>query len=224
MTDSIDAVTPAPGQLCGLNILVPSTWYEFDIHPAKVDGSIREVVDARSQERPELSEHKASLVKTLRKVAREAWSSGVVYFGAMAEIVEDEPMMASVMITVTDTRDDLTGEFAPNEPDAIMTALKPIPKGRRPTDPWREVRVVDLPEVGVAARSEGIEDIEAPNDARILRMVMMQTYVPFPSGDPRIAVISASTPQLALVEPMLELFDGISSTFRFVYAEPEKAN
>ena len=52
----------------------------------------------------------------------------------------------------------------------------------------------------------------------------MQTFVPFPGGDPRVAIISASTPQLALAEPMFQLFDGITDTFRFLSAESEKAN
>jgi hypothetical protein len=212
------------GPVYGVNLLVPSTWYEFDIHPATRDDTIRDLVQARIKERPELAEHKSSLAKALRKSAREAWSSGVIYFGAMAEIVEDEAMTACIAITVTDARDETSGEVAPNDVAAIMTALKPIPHGRRPTDPWREVQVVELPDAGVAARTAGIEDIEMPNDQRIVRMAMMQTFVPFPLGDPRVAIISASSPQLALTEPMLALFDGISSTFCFVYAEPEKTN
>ena len=214
----------AGGQVRGVNILVPSSWYEFDIHPAVLDESVRAVVDARIAERPELAEHRSSLARTLRKVAREAWTSGVVYFGAMVEVVDEEPMMASLMITVTEARDEATGQIAPNRLDGITAALREIPRGRRPTDPWREVSVVELPEVGHAARTRGIEDIEVPNDARVLRMALMQTFVPFPGGDPRVAIISASTPQLALAEPMFQLFDGITDTFRFLSAESEKAN
>lgn len=211
----------ARGPVSGVNILVPGSWYEFDIHPASRDESIDAVVKARVAERPELAEARSGLVKTLRRIARDAWSNGVLYCGAMAEVLEDEAMTANVTIAVTDARNETTGEYAPNSPDAILAGLTEVPEGRRPTDPWRRVRIVNPPEVGrPSVRTEGIEDIEVPNDARMLRMVMMQTFVPFPDGDPRVAVISAGSPQLALTEPMLALFDQISDTFRFVHDEP----
>ncbi|HEY5835468.1 hypothetical protein [Streptomyces sp.] len=198
----------------GVNILVPSSWYEFDIHPATRDQAIRDVVRARVQERPELAESRAELVRTLRRVADEAWNSGVLYFGAMAEVDDEAPLTASLTVSVVGAHEEDSegrGGLGP-----IMAALKQLPPGRRPTDPWRRVRLVDLPDAGTAARSEGIEDVVLPDDTRTVRMAMAQTFVPFPDGDPRVAVISAATPQLALAEPMLELFDGICATFRFV--------
>ncbi|MGW5654063.1 hypothetical protein [Streptomyces humi] len=207
----------APGDVIGINVQVPSTWYEFDVHPATVNRSIREVVAARVKQRPELAPHRADLVRTLKKVAREARKGNVVYSGSMCEIVDDEPMVASLAVSVSAAVNETTGETAATGLDTLMGVLKPIAPGRRPTDPWRRVRLVDLPDAGRAARTEGIEDIEIPDDNRSYRAVMMQTLVPFPGGSPRVAVISASTPQLALAEPMLELFDAITGTFRFVY-------
>lgn len=206
----------APGDVIGINIQVPSTWYEFDVHPATVNRSIREVVAKRVKERPELAEYQAELIRTLKKVAREARRNRVVYSGSMCEIVDGEPMVASLMVSVPEVVNETTGESAVTSLDALMSILTPMDPGRRPTDPWRRVGLVDLPEAGRAARTEGIEDIEIPDDNRSYRAVMMQTFVPFPGSDPKVAVISASTPQLALVEPMLQLFDLITSTFRFV--------
>lgn len=209
----------------GVNILVPSFWYEFDIHPATRDDSIRDVVRGRVRERPELAEYRGELTKTLRKLAREAWANGVVYMGAMAEIHDkDVPLLANITIMLTDARDDESGQLLPNDPGSIMSALSPIPKGRRPTDPWRRVYIADLPNVGPAARGEGVEDVELPEDQRIARMVLMQTFVPFPDGQPKVAVISAASPQLELADSMLDLFDGITSTFSFVRAEPQEAS
>ncbi|WP_405870274.1 hypothetical protein [Streptomyces sp. NBC_00005] len=207
----------APGDVIGINIQVPSTWYEFDVHPATVNRSIREAVAERIKERPELAEYQADLVRTLKKVAREARNNKVVYSGSMCEIVDDEPMVASLTVSVTAAVNETTGETASTGLDTLLGVMTPIAGGRRPTDPWRRVRLLDLPEAGQAVRAEGIEDIEIPDDNRSYRAVMMQTFVPFPGSDPKVAVISASTPQLALVEPMLQLFDLITSTFRFVY-------
>ncbi|MFB7493945.1 hypothetical protein ACFC09_04430 [Streptomyces sp. NPDC056161] len=207
----------AAGDVIGVNIQVPSTWYEFDVHPATVNRSIREAVAERVKQRPELAEHQAELVGTLKRAAREARRGNVVYSGSMCEIVDGEPMVASVTVSVTTAVHETTGVTVPTGLDTLMGVLTPIAPGRRPTDPWRRVRVVALPEAGDAARTEGIEDIDIPDDNRSYRVVMMQTLVPFPGADPKVAVISASTPQLSLLQPMLELFDLITSTFRFVY-------
>ncbi|MEU6853725.1 hypothetical protein ABZ901_27835 [Actinacidiphila alni] len=206
----------APSPVRGVHILVPGAWYEFDIHPATRDAAIRDVVRARVQDRPELAEARTSLVRILGRVAEQAWQAGVVYFGAMAEVDEDSPLTASLTIMVVEPDEDDQSRTGGGRPASLMAALKPVARGSRPTDPWRRVRLVELPQAGGAARSEGIDDIELPDDDRTARMVLMQTFVPFPDGDPRVAVISATTSQLALAEPMLELFDGITETFRFV--------
>ncbi len=207
----------APGDVIGINIQVPSAWYEFDVHPATVNRSIRDAVAARVKQRPELAACQADLVRTLKKVAREARRDHVVYSGSMCEIVDGEPMVASLTVSVNQAVNEATGETAPTGLDTLLGVLTPIESGRRPTDPWRRVHLVDLPDAGRAVRAEGIEDIEIPDDNRSYRAVMMQTFVPFPGDDPKVAVISASTPQLALVEPMLELFDLVTGTFRFVH-------
>ncbi|MFF7156786.1 hypothetical protein [Streptomyces sp. NPDC008139] len=213
----------------GVNILVPSSWYEFDIHPATRDASIREVVRERVQERPELADSRTALIRTLTRTADEAWQTGVLYFGALADLSDEAPLTASVTIAVLEADDraddtadgEQAGGRAGGNLAALVAALKPVPAGRRPTDPWRRIKLVELPDAGSAARSEGIDDIELPDDDRTVRMVLMQTFVPFPGGDPRVAVISGATSQLALAEPMLELFDGITETFRFVYADDD---
>jgi hypothetical protein len=209
--------TDAPPAL-SVNILVPQAWYEFDIHPATRDEAIREAVRARVQQRPELAASRTELVRSLRRIADEAWNNGVLYFGALADVDGEAPLTASLTIAVLEAEAEQDGAGgAPQGNLAALTAtLKEIPQGRRPTDPWRRVRPVQLPGAGPGVRTEGIEDVELPADHRFARMAMMQTYLPFPGGDPRVAVISAATAQLALAEPMLELFAGITETFRFV--------
>ena len=85
----------APGDVIGINIQVPSTWYEFDVHPATVNRSIREVVAER------------------------------------------------------------------------VSVLTPIGPGRRPTDPWRRVRLVELPDAGPSMRLRTVLMLlpqESPSD------------------------------------------------------------
>ncbi|MGW0731580.1 hypothetical protein [Streptomyces sp. NPDC002851] len=215
---------PSTSEPLGVHILVPSTWREFDVHPATVNESIREMVAEKIKERPELAEHKAALRRLLKNSAGLARENNVVYSSAMAEIIDGETMTASLMISIAKAENDRTGEVAKTGLDTLLSTLKPIAPGRRPTDPWRRVSVVELQDATRAVRSEGIEDIELPDGKGSYRAVMMQTFVPYPGDDPKVAVITASTPQLALAEPMLELFEAISATFRFVYAVAEGDN
>jgi hypothetical protein len=205
----------AKSEVRGIEILLPKAWYEFDIRPEARDDNIRRAVCERIQRVPELADREAELVKALRRLARDAWHGGVIYCGCLAEVREESPLLANLTVAVIRARDE-RGQILPTDPQAILSALKPVPKGRRPTDMWREAGVVELPGAGYAARSQGIEDIDFPDDSRVARMAMMQTFVPVPGADDRVVAITGSTPQLELVEPMLALFDGITSTFRFL--------
>lgn len=219
---STDAVLPR--ELLGVHILVPKSWHEFDMHPEAINQSIREIVAEKVKERPELAEHKGALRKLLRNSAGMARENNVVFASSMAEVIDGETMTASLTVSVSKAENEQTGEVAQTGLDTLLSTLNPIAPGRRPTDPWRRVSIVDLPDEVTAVRSEGIEEIELPDGRGSHRAVMMQTLVPYPGNDPKVAVITASTPQLALAEPMLQLFDAITATFRFVYAAAEGEN
>jgi hypothetical protein len=215
-TGTHSAPTAAGQGGIGFFLRVPSQWYEFDIHPAVRDDNIRRAVRERVQARPELAPTERELTRALRRMCREAWQDGVVYCGCMAEMIEDEaPLVANLTVALVRARTQ-QGEALSTDPSVILASMEPIPRGRRPTDLWREVEVVQLPDAGPAARSRGIEDISLPDDPRMARMVMMQTFVPVPGVDDRVAVITGSSPQLELTEPMLEIFHEVTATFRFV--------
>jgi hypothetical protein len=205
-----------PNEVVGVNVLVPGAWYEFDTHPETMNRSIRDAVAERVKENPALAEYQSEMVRTLKKAARRVRAANAVYFGSMCEMVDGDPMVASLMVSVSRAVNETTGQVARTGIDTLLGVLNPVEPGRRPTDPWRRVRVLDLPGAGRAVRTEGIEDVDVPEDNRSYRAVMSQTFVPFPGDSAQVAVISASTPQLGLVEPMLELFDAIAETFRFV--------
>ncbi|MGC2997974.1 hypothetical protein ACPF8X_06150 [Streptomyces sp. G35A] len=62
---------------------------------------------------------------------------------------------------------------------------------RREDDAWRQVTAVDIPEVGVAARTFGVEDVPvAQGDSRTLRMVLTQTYIPVPGAVDQVVLVS----------------------------------
>ncbi|WP_326754187.1 hypothetical protein OH738_16830 [Streptomyces hirsutus] len=102
------------------------------------------------------------------------------------------------------------------DPRAIAESLGTITP-RREGDAWRKVTTVDIPEVGTAARTYGVEDVPvARGDSRTLRMVLTQTYVPVPGTTAQVVLISGASPVLDLAEAFHDIFDAVTSTFRFV--------
>jgi len=106
---------------------------------------------------------------------------------------------------------------------------------QRDDDPWTEVSTVELPHAGIAARTCGVQDVAdpdstpdaAPNPApaaaccrgpvRSVRVVIMQTHVPVPDVN-RVAVVTCSSPAVAVAPALLDLFDAITGTFRLLPA------
>lgn len=75
----------------------------------------------------------------------------------------------------------------------------------------------EIPEVGVAARACGVEDVPvAQGDSRTLHMVLTQTYVPVPGTADHVVLVSGASPVLDLAEAFHDVFDAVKSTFRFV--------
>lgn len=71
--------------------------------------------------------------------------------------------------------------------------------------------------MGPAARTRGVEDIPVPDDAlnRTVRAVLMQTYIPVPGQEGKVALVAGSSQVLDLADSFFDIFDAITSTFRF---------
>lgn len=198
----------------GFSLTVPENWWEFDIHPASRDDTIRTLVNERIKATPELAPHRKALVAFLRQAAREAYDSGAVYCGCMAENFDSVPLLAQVTVSAVGARTP-EGELLPTDP-ALIAASLTEKVARRETDTWRKVSAVTIPQVGLAARTHGIEDVQVPGDTRTVRVVLMQTFIPFPGDERKVALVSASSPVLDLAESFFDVFDAVTSTFRFV--------
>lgn len=197
----------------GVSITVPTHWYEFDIHPASRDDNIRKAVNQRIREAPELASHRPALLKMLRAMARDAWNSGALYCGCHAEEIDGTPVTASVTMAVVSTRSP-TGELLDTDP-RVMAASLAAKTAAHAGDTWQRVTTVDIPGVGPAARTEGVEDLPLPGSPRRVRMATMQTFIRVPGSAEHLAVVTGTTPVLALQDSFLDLFDAITSTFRF---------
>lgn len=200
----------------GFRIKVPESWWEFDVRPESRDDSIRRMVAERVQQHPELAPHRDTYVAFLQKAAADAWKSGALYCGCMAESFGgDTPITGSVTVSLVGGR---TREGTPlsTDPSAIASGLAPK-EAKREGDSWRKVTTVDIPGVGPAARTYGIEDIAVPDDnlGRTIRAVLMQTFIPVPEQEGKVALVAGSSQVLDLADSFFDIFDAITSTFRF---------
>lgn len=200
----------------GFRIKVPETWWEFDVRPESRDDSIRRMVSERVRQRPELEQYRDAYVDFLQKAAADAWKSGAMYCGCMAESFGgDTPITGSVTVSLVGGRNE-RGEPLSNDP-AVIAGQLAVKEAKREGDSWRKVTTVDIPGVGPAARTHGIEDIEVTGDAlnRTVRAVLMQTYIPVPGQEGKVALVAGSSQVLDLADSFFDIFDAITSTFRF---------
>ncbi|MFR9727248.1 hypothetical protein ACL02R_28385 [Streptomyces sp. MS19] len=198
----------------GFRISVPDSWWEFDLRPETRDNSIRRMVDERVRNVPELAEHREVVASFLRRQARQAWDTGAVYCGCMAQSFGGgPPITASVTVSIVGAR-TASGEVLPTDPAAIVSRLG-TRVARREGDAWRDVTTVDIPEVGQAARTKGVEDISVPGDTRTIRAVLMQTFIPLPGDQQAVALVAGSSQVLDLADSFFDVFDAVTSTFRF---------
>ncbi|MGW0489598.1 hypothetical protein [Streptomyces olivaceus] len=199
----------------GLSLTVPDSWWEFEIRPEGREATIRALVDERVNETPELAPYRSDLTAMLRKMAKDAHDSGALYLGCMAENFDGVPLSATVTVSVLGAKNQ-QGVALSTDPRAIADSLRTV-TARREGDAWREVTTVDIPEVGPAARTYGVEDVPvAPGDRRTLRMVLTQTYIPVPGTTEQVVLVSGASPVLDLAEAFHDIFDAVTGTFRFV--------
>jgi hypothetical protein len=201
-----NATVPTNGtKPSGFTMKVPDTWVEFDVWRANHTGDLARLVDARLAQTPELKPHRGALLRLLKDVAAHAERSGALYCAAMCDMAEDSGLLAaSVMVLQTDGPPDP----ADNTVEAIAGQVSSVvPSG--PGTPWRQVEIVEIP-AGRAVQIKGMEPAVAGRpDSQVVSML---TLVPVPGGDGVVTIVAMS-PQVELADPMLDLFDAISSTF-----------
>ncbi|MGV9530752.1 hypothetical protein ACWDRM_26455 [Streptomyces cellulosae] len=213
MARYMEALTVERG---GFRIKVPESWWEFDVRPESRDDSIHRMVTERLRAHPELAPHRDTYITFLRKAAADAWKSGALYCGCMAETFGgDTPITGSVTVSLVGGRTS-KGDPLPTDPEAVIAQLA-VKEARREGDYWRKVTTVDIPGVGPAARTYGIEDVPVPGDelGRTIRAVLMQTFIPVPGQEGKVALVAGSSQVLDLAESFFDIFDAITSTFRF---------
>ena len=185
------------------SLALPNNWFELDVRPSTRDLTIGLLVESRVREQPELWEHRSELTKLLRRQARDAWEAGARYCACFVIVVEQSVIPGSVMVSV------IPAPPGGATVDAVAESLT-AKEARNDDDTWSRRSLVTLPSAGRAARREGVLDIPLPDGRGAVRSIIMQTFVPLADG--RLLLVGAASPALDLTEPLLELFDAVTST------------
>ncbi|MEU1938609.1 hypothetical protein ACH49O_32180 [Streptomyces coeruleorubidus] len=163
----------------------------------------------------ELASYRSDASSMLRKMAKDTHDSDALYLGCMAENFDGVPLSATLTVSILGARNK-QGVTLSTDPRAIADSLRTITP-RREGDAWRKVTTVEIPEVGPAARTFGVEDVPvAQGDSRTLRMVLTQTYIPVTGTTDQVVLVSGASPMLDLAEAFHDIFDAVTSTFRFI--------
>lgn len=200
----------APATTTGFSITIPDSWFEIELHPDARNAAINTLVSERLREVPELYRHRAELARVLRETARQAYSSGARFCGTLVAGLGEAVLTATVTVTIVQ---------APNEEgaaDTVAAQLTAVPK-RGADSTWRQVQSAELPGVGRVPRTWGVDDVTLPDGVGWIRSLIMQTFVPFPGPNPtQVALVTGSSPLLALESELFDVFDAITGTFRFI--------
>ena len=197
------------------SLRVPASWFELELRPERRDNAVKDLVNARVSEIPELFDHRTDITRVMRRFARSAWDSGARYAAAFASPADD----TTVTGCITVTHIPFPGGSA--DADPVSTIFERISESSTGPgdDTWTRVSLVEIGDLGTCPRTYGIEDVQAPDGRGALRTVTMQTFVPTKGGN--LLLISAGSPDLDLADELLELFDAVTATFTVGYIDDE---
>lgn len=188
------------------SLAIPPSWSELDLRPATRDRSIALITQERYRDVPELRAHRADIVAYLRDTARSAWDVGCRYCGVFLEVADDGIVPGSVTVSILPTPPSTGGSVL----DDVVTQLGGIDTTHT-AGYWTRTSVVALKHAGEAARTWGIQPLRLTRRQDPVPVALMNTYVPFPGG---VAMIAAGSPAAEIADPLFELFDAVTDTFR----------
>ncbi|MFE3093030.1 hypothetical protein ACFXG1_04305 [Streptomyces sp. NPDC059248] len=194
---------------------VPDGWIRYDL-----DGDglapIRAEMLRQTPDRPG-RELVNSTFRDARRILAAARRHGAVYAAGITRMFEDGMLLAGVMIfrLTPPPGETLTAQELARQFSATGRRGRSRGRGRSPGD--RRFTTVDLPGIGPVGRLTGIEEADAAHGVSY-KIVVMHTIVPVP-GSRQVLIITGYSPNLPVAEQLYDVFDAITDTFSFEYAE-----
>lgn len=201
-----------PGAPAQFSLSFPNSWWHLDLDPRNRDNAIRRRIEEQTRGQDYVSKDDVdAMVRTTRKIAREAYGQGALRAAGMFRFIEDgSTLMAATVVLRVRAPEDGSADLAELLlPVAMKNSKNPLGRGT----PANSVDMIELPEAGPAGRITSIEDVDYFGKGTV-RTAMMHTIAAVPNSRDFL-VISCTTPNMSLVTEFFEVFEAISSTLRF---------
>lgn len=186
---------------------IPDEWQQFDL-------SGEEMAQVRSQalastddprERAQIND----MFRQGREVTRAARRYGAILASGTATMYPEGLFMAYGMVFAVTTP---AGQELTLPVLSAQVGVSSV-TGMAPKD--RVIASVDVPHVGKAARVTGTEVTRLTSDIDV-KLLTMHTMMPVPGTTQDFLVVTLASPNLPLRNEVYDLFDAITSTFRFL--------
>ena len=184
----------------------PANWFTVDLDPATYRRTIRTLIEERLGTGPEYEDARRELFDLIQRFTSDAIEQGAVQAFLLSDKIGERPMAASLMCTVTQT---------PGPPilDDVAAGLRrSMERQARASDVTR----VELP-AGSAVRVRARRTADLPGDPGPgIQVETLQYFLVIP-GREALLLLSFSTPDIAIGDAFVELFDVIAQSLSWEY-------
>ena len=184
---------------------IPETWDQIDLSGRSLEARRVEALSS-----PGGATHKAAInamFRQGRQLLRSALDSGALLAVGTSTSYDDEFFMAYGMVFAVST---------PPGQELTLPVLSRQLVGSRPGKvDDRKVSSAEVPAVGRVARVTGTEMLRLGNETKA-PLVSMHTMMPVPKRPQHFLMVTFASPNVRLRPAVLDLFDALTSTFRFI--------
>ncbi len=208
----VDPAAPRPP--LGFRLDVPDEFTSLDLDPATSDASLERLLDERSAAVPGAARQRARARQVLQRVVAQHREAGVFLAAFLAAAGSSPGEMVGASLTLAWRR--LHGGVNLEGLVTFFTEDDPAPGEDRAA---RDVRRVFLP-YGEAVRVVNRQLVPLPLTSRRQEVVVVQHLVPVPPPEADwLAVLTASTPDVAGAEDFVEFAGRVARTLEFLAAD-----
>lgn len=205
----VDPAAPRPP--LGFRLDVPDEFTSLDLDPATSDSSIERLLDGRSAQVPGAARQRPRARQVLQRVVAEHRDAGVFLAAFLAGAGTGAGEMIGASLTLAWRRFD--GGISLDGLETWFRDEDPAPGEDRAL---REVTRVPHP-YGETVRVRNRQLVPLPLTSRRQEVVVVQHLVPAPApADEWLAVLTASTPDVAGADDFAELAGRIAGTLEFL--------
>jgi hypothetical protein len=190
--------------ITGFSLSVPDGWYPLDLTTRDAERAMHRRLMARASA-PMLRKGLARFAAAMNQTLAVARQRGAMYAATTYGRCEEGVFHASVMVSDVVT--------PPGRESGVPAMLRRSARTGDGDGRWRGVGTVELPHAGPAVRVVGVEEVtvaDVPID-----FLVSHTVIPVPDST-RHLVLTGGSPNVDLGDELLEHFDLIAATFRFV--------